>query len=247
MESQRNPGAGRGTYSAAPSNVQAVAAVPRYAVSQDCQPACARNVARMPWVSFDKARKAMDDKFQGRAPGNKPALCTLSDSDHDQPEITMSDTTSPTPEAIRRLGDMIQDIHVAMLTTALPDGTLRSRPMATQTTRFEGDLWFFTRVSSAKVDELERNPHVNVSYISPFGERYVSVSGRVSLVTDRTWIKKLWRPSLKLWFPQGEEDLDLALLRVKVDEAEYWDSNANAMAKIPGFTKSNPGQQKSVS
>lgn len=154
----------------------------------------------------------------------------------------MAQLTSPTPEAIRKLGDMLQDIHVAMLTTALPDGTLRSRPMAAQTTRFEGDLWFFTRGSSAKVEELERNPHVNVSYVSPFGERYVSVSGRVSLVTDRTWTKKLWRPSLKLWFPKGDEDPDLALLRVQVEEAEFWDSSANAMVKIPGFSKYDPDQ-----
>jgi len=155
----------------------------------------------------------------------------------------MPQTTSPPADAIRKLGDMLQDIHVAMLTTALPDGTLRSRPMATQTTPFEGDLWFFTRGSSAKVDELERNHHANVSYVSPFGERYVSVSGRVSLVTDRTWIKKLWRPSLKLWFPQGDEEPDLALLRVRVEEAEYWDATANAMVKIPGFTKPEPGQK----
>ncbi len=48
-------------------------------------------------------------------------------------------------ENIRKLGEMIKEIKFAMLTTAEPDGTLRSRPMATQATEFNGELWFFTK------------------------------------------------------------------------------------------------------
>ena len=58
-------------------------------------------------------------------------------------------------EAIKKLVEMIQGIRVAMLTTAMPDGTLRSRPMATQQTEFDGDLWFFTEASSGKVHEIQ--------------------------------------------------------------------------------------------
>lgn len=48
-------------------------------------------------------------------------------------------------EHIKKLGELITDIKFAMLTTVEQDGSLRSRPMATQQVEFDGDLWFFHR------------------------------------------------------------------------------------------------------
>src|SRR5689334_858328 len=55
---------------------------------------------------------------------------------------------------VKKLGELIKDIKFAMLTTVEPDGSLHSRPMATQEVEFDGDLWFFTGASTAKVDEV---------------------------------------------------------------------------------------------
>jgi general stress protein 26 len=73
--------------------------------------------------------------------------------------------------AVRKLGEMIKEIEVAMLTTVDDDGTLRSRPMVTQKTDFDGDLWFFTRADSPKVDEVRRAEAVNLSYATPAKDR----------------------------------------------------------------------------
>ncbi|MDQ3686664.1 MAG: pyridoxamine 5'-phosphate oxidase family protein [Acidobacteriota bacterium] len=140
-------------------------------------------------------------------------------------------------ESIKKLGEMIKDIEFAMLTTAEPDGTLRSRPMATQKFEFGGDLWFFTRASSPKVDEIEQEHNVNVSYAAPDKQKYVSVSGRARLVRDKNKIKELWSPVLKAWFPKGLDDPDLALLKVAVEQAEYWDSPSSTVAQLVGFVK----------
>jgi len=140
-------------------------------------------------------------------------------------------------ERIKKLSEMIKDIEIAMLTTAEPDGTLRSRPMATQKFEFDGDLWFFTRASSPKVDEIEQEHRVNVSYAAPDKQRYVSVSGRARLVRDKSKIKELWSPVLKAWFPKGLDDPDLALLKVSVEQAEYWDSPSSTVAHLVGFVK----------
>ena len=43
---------------------------------------------------------------------------------------------------IKKLGELIKDIRIAMLTTVDEDGSLRSRPMATQDAEFDGVLWF---------------------------------------------------------------------------------------------------------
>lgn len=156
-------------------------------------------------------------------------------------------------ESIKKLGEMIKDIEIAMLTTAEPDGSLRSRPMATQQFDFDGDLWFFTRASSPKVDEIEQEHHVNVSYAAPNKQRYVSVSGRARLVRDKNKIKELWSPILKAWFPEGLDDPDLALLKVAVEQAEYWDSPSSTVAQLVGFVKAvatgktyQPGENEKI-
>jgi prepilin-type processing-associated H-X9-DG protein len=148
----------------------------------------------------------------------------------------MSDSTSHI-ETIKKLGSLIKDIQFAMLTTVEPDGTLRSRPMATQKAEFDGTLWFFTREHSPKVDEISREHQVNVSYADGHKQEYVSVSGRATLVRDPARNKELWSPLLKAWFPKGLDDPELALIRVDVEKAEYWDSPSSKVVQLVGFVK----------
>jgi len=60
------------------------------------------------------------------------------------------------------------------------------------------------------------------------------VSGRASLVKDAARIEEMWSGRLKAWFPDGKKDPDLALLRVQVDRAEYWDSKKAGMVQLAG-------------
>jgi general stress protein 26 len=144
-----------------------------------------------------------------------------------------------TPENVRKLADLIRGCKVAMLTTLADDDTLRSRPMATLDVEFDGTLWFFTEASSAKVAEVAHDRQVNVSYCNPERGRYVSLSGAGRLVDDPGRIRALWRPVLKTWFPKGPDDPDLALLRVDVLLAEYWNGPASDMIRLdaPDFAR----------
>lgn len=139
-------------------------------------------------------------------------------------------------EAIDKLRDLIQDIDTAMLTT-IDGGVLRSRPMATQQTEFDGDLWFFTSVQTHKVDEIMEDNRVNVSYAAPDDDTYVSVSGRAEFSTDEDKMAELWDPLQKAWFPEGLDDPNLLLLKVSVEQAEYWESSSNTFEQIKGFLK----------
>ena len=142
-------------------------------------------------------------------------------------------------KSIKKLDSLIKDMQFAMLTTVCPDGTLRSRPMATrQRDDFDGTLWFFTHAGDAKVREIEQDQHVNVSYADPDKNNYVSVSGRASLVRgDKARMRELWNPFYKAWFPKGLDDPQLALLRVTVEQAEYWDSPNSKLVQLGGFLK----------
>jgi general stress protein 26 len=140
-------------------------------------------------------------------------------------------------ESIEKLASLIKDIGFAMLTTVCPDGTLRSRPMATQRDEFDGVLWFFTSANEPKVREIQNDDHVNVAYADPDKNNYVSVSGRATLVRDKVIAKELWNPFYKAWFPKGLDDPQLALIRVAVEQAEYWDSPNSKLVQLAGFLK----------
>ena len=139
-------------------------------------------------------------------------------------------------ESIKKLGALIKDVRIAMLTT-IDWGVLRSRPMATQETEFDGTLWFMTSSDTHKKDEIEKDPRVNVSYAAPSSNTYVSVSGRTEIVNDRKKIEDLWSPLYKAWFPKGLDDPTICLLKVTVEQAEYWDSASSTLVQIAGFLK----------
>ena len=143
-------------------------------------------------------------------------------------------------DEIQHFAILIKGIGIAMLTTVRSDGSLRSRPMATQKTEFDGSLWFFTLTASPKVGEVEEEGQVNVSYADPVDNRYISISGRAALVLDRQKIEELWNPSLAAWFPKGLADQQLALLRVDTENGAYWDSQSGAMVLLGGVPKATP-------
>jgi len=147
---------------------------------------------------------------------------------------------------LKKLRKLIKGARVAMLTTVSPDGTLRSRPMATLKAPFEGDVWFFTRATTSKADEIRDNDHVNVSFSDGDDNRYLSISGTASLVRDKDRLEQLWSGRLKNWFPDGKKDPDLALLRVRVDRADYWDAKTAAMVHLGGLVRSSMGGDPTV-
>lgn len=149
----------------------------------------------------------------------------------------MNSPHAATAQDVQKLGKMIHGIQIAFMTTVADDGSLHARPMATQHTEFDGTLWFFTREHSAKVDELEQREQVSLTYADPRDQTYVAVVGTAELVQDEAKMKELWHPLLKAWFPKGLNDPELALLKVTVDRAEYWDSHSSTLVHLIGFAK----------
>jgi general stress protein 26 len=128
--------------------------------------------------------------------------------------------TTPSTE---KLQDLLHDFRTAMLVPRTTDGKLRSRPMAVAEMQAEGVLWFITQRSSNKLDEIARDDHVNVAMQST--AKFLSISGTATAVDDRAKIAELWSETWKVWFPGGKDDPSLLLLKVQVQEGEYWDDS----------------------
>ena len=147
--------------------------------------------------------------------------------------------TTAHEENLQKIRDMVKDIDFCMLTTSDEKGDLHSRPMsANGDIDPNGDLWFFTGVSSHKVSEIEKLPKVNVSFADPENQHYVSITGKAQLVRDRNKIEELWKPEFKMWFPEGKEDPEIALLRISLEKPEYWDSPSSTIGYALSFVSS---------
>ena len=139
-------------------------------------------------------------------------------------------------ESIEKLNELINDIQTAMLTT-IDGGVLRSRPMATQEAEFDGTLFFLTGADTHKDEEIKKDNRVNVSYAEPSDNIYVSVSGTAQTYHDQAKIDELWNPFYKAWFPEGQTDPNIRVLKVTVEQAEYWDSSSSTIVHLVGFLK----------
>ena len=150
-------------------------------------------------------------------------------------------------DKLKNLREIVKAVDICMLTTIDERGDLHSRPMSNNgDIEFDGDLWFFTYGASHKVDEVGRVPKVNASFADTDAQQYASLSGRAEVVRDRAKIEELWKPQLRAWFPEGIETPDIALLKVTVERAEYWDGSqslvAHAVSFVSSLIKGEPAQ-----
>ena len=53
-----------------------------------------------------------------------------------------------------------------------------------------------------------------------------------TLEYDREKAAQLWSVWDKAWFPQGLDDPELALLRVRIEQAEYWEGSSSRMVQL---------------
>lgn len=140
-------------------------------------------------------------------------------------------------DPVARLNELISGIDFAILTTVRPDGTLHSCPMTAHDVSSESVLWFLSASNTEKVEAVKTIQRVNVSFADHATQRYVSVSGFCELVRDRVRAKELWHPSYTSWLPGGLDDPNLILLKVDVQQAEYWSASECRMVELLGFNK----------
>lgn len=139
---------------------------------------------------------------------------------------------------LKRIGNLIKEIKIAMLATVDENGCIQSRPMATQELNpdtFDGTLWFFSKKNSHKNDQIQNDQHVTLAYSHPSKSHYVSIQGHAMISEDRELMKELWTPILKAWFPLGLNDPELTLIGVNIDTADIWDtpvSRAEQMMRV---------------
>lgn len=128
------------------------------------------------------------------------------------------DTKAKLVEVLRTFDDL-------MVATLADDGTIHARPMAVAEVDEAGEVWFATVDGSPKVDEASADGRAVVTGQSKGA--YVSVSGHLDVIHDRERVHALWKETWRAWFPEGKEDPDLVLMRLRPEIGEYWDQRGS--------------------
>jgi general stress protein 26 len=129
-------------------------------------------------------------------------------------------------DEVDQLYELIEEIETAMMTTRRRDGSLVSRPVATQRRADGAHFWFVGQESSSGLAEIVADPNVNLAYYRDRSREWVSVSGVARLVRDRAKVRELYEPTWKTWFPDeggardgGPEDPRIVLIAVEARAA----------------------------
>lgn len=141
---------------------------------------------------------------------------------------------------LQELYTFLKEFDTAMLVTMTPGRMLRARPMEIQDPKeVPGcDLWFVTGDDTAKVAEIGREEHVCVCAYRARDKAYISISARARTDKDQGAIQRLWKPTWKMFFPNGVSDPTITLLKLTVERAEYWEPEGGRMRVLYEMLKS---------
>jgi general stress protein 26 len=135
---------------------------------------------------------------------------------------------------------LIDAIKVAMMTTRRPDDHLESRAMANQKRADGADLWFVTAEGTAKLRDIEHDPHINLAYYKPGSYEWVSAAGIASLSRDREKIRELYEPD---WMHVSDKRVIPATARPTILES----SSSASTSMRRSFSRSTSRSRSSCS
>lgn len=138
-------------------------------------------------------------------------------------------------EKLEKVKEIIDDVKIGLVTTVGENG-LVSRPMAVQEVESDGDIWFITFKDSSKVQQIQKDSRVNVSF-SDKKKNFVSLTGTARTVEDDEKEKELLNKADKALFDTDYDDPNLILLKFEVQGAEYWESGNSAKVAVEFFAK----------
>ncbi|MDI1318171.1 pyridoxamine 5'-phosphate oxidase family protein [Flavobacterium sp.] len=134
--------------------------------------------------------------------------------------------------------EMVKDTRTCMFITMEKNAeNISGRPMGITKIDDDGTMWFFTKASSYKADEIEESKKVAIAITNESSNNYLMIHGTATLVNDKEKMAALWGSIMKAWFPLGLDDPDMTLIKVIPTEVNYWDSSSSKMVVLFNMLK----------
>lgn len=146
------------------------------------------------------------------------------------------------PRNLADISAAMKEIDFCTLATQAGEGAIGARPMSNnRNVDFDGDARFFTYEDRRMVADIERDPHVGVTYLCSAGFKglfgapgaFIHVEGRATVTGDPSQFAQHWDKSLDRWFPQGPETPGTVMLQVTAERIHYWDGEEEGEIRLP--------------
>lgn len=135
-------------------------------------------------------------------------------------------------EAVEKLKELVNEVNTCMFCTYSGKNELQTRPMASLKIDDQGNIWFMSDKTSKKNSEILGNGKVDLLYSHPSKDSFLSVKGWAEVMQDKRMVDELWTPIAKVWFTEGKDDPRISVIKVKPDEAYYWDTKHGRMVEM---------------
>jgi general stress protein 26 len=126
-----------------------------------------------------------------------------------------------------RLWKEIADARFGMLGLAGEGHHLQ--PMACYADRTEGAVWFFTKRANDLVRESGGGRPALFCVVSKDQEFQACLTGTLIEDFEPEKVKTYWSPVVAAWYPDGQDDPDLTLLRFTAEDAQLWVSRSGPL------------------
>lgn len=117
-----------------------------------------------------------------------------------------------------------------MCTNATTGKSVGVRPMGVARADDDGTLWFISANDSNKNKEIASDPHIKLYIHGDVDADFLYLTGTASITEDKSMIKSLWQPPMKVWFTEGEDDPRLSAIRFTPETGYYWDTKHGKLA-----------------
>jgi len=129
-----------------------------------------------------------------------------------------------------RVRALIERAGVAMLMNVDERDTHVGRPMLPLFIQDDPHIYFLTHQSSRKVMQLSARPRVGLTIIS--ANCYLVITGSAYISRNPELIRRLWNPTYRAWFPDGQADREATAIRVAVDRIDYWEPPTSQLVRV---------------
>ncbi len=86
--------------------------------------------------------------------------------------------------------------------------------------------YFTTNTSSGKISQIKANPKVSTYYCIPDNFHGMMLLGEIEIITDPEIRKMLWQDGWEKYYPEGPDDADNTVLRLRPNFARGWYNSA---------------------
>lgn len=134
----------------------------------------------------------------------------------------MTDHPISQAEAEDKLWEALEDTRTGML--GLVGGTPQHfQPMTAFEDRDGGCLWFFTRDDTDLLRDVDGgNDQAMYTLVTKKTDLYACLGGVLTVSNDRSVIDRFWNPVVAAWYPEGQDDPHLRLIRFDLEDARVW-------------------------